>query len=76
MRIITLTDYELVIIGDVTGDGIYDGRDAVAADAIRSGMPYGTQAHRFAADFNRSGNIDLKDINLISQEGVFNGTTG
>lgn len=64
-------DYELVIIGDVTGDGIYDGRDAVAADAIRCGMPYGTQAHKLAADWNKSGNVDQKDISIISDKGVY-----
>lgn len=63
--------YELVIIGDVTGDGIYDGRDAVAAQAIKSGMQYGTQAHRIAADCNRSGSIDAFDIEMISETGTF-----
>lgn len=65
--------YTVVVFGDVNGDGLYDGRDAVVVNCIASGMLDLGQislAERFAADCNHDGGIDSRDAELLEQAGV------
>ncbi len=65
--------YSVVLFGDVDGDGIYDGRDAVIINMIADGM---LPAQRLgsavwaAADCNRDGTTDNGDFLLTFQAGI------
>ncbi len=65
--------YELVIFGDVDGDGWYDGRDAFIvsciADKVISEEKAG-KAKMFASDANRDGTVDIEDAELLQRAGV------
>lgn len=65
--------YTVVLFGDVDGDGIYDGRDAVIINMIAGGMLPADrlgEAVRTAADCNRDGTTDNEDSMLAFQAGV------
>ena len=65
--------YELVIFGDVDGDGWYDGRDAFIvsciADKVISEEKAG-KAKMSASDANRDGTVDIEDAELLQRAGV------
>ncbi len=65
--------YTAVLFGDVDGDGIYDGRDAVIINMIADGMlpaDWLDDAIRAAADCNRDGTADNEDSILVFQAGI------
>ena len=65
--------YSVVIIGDVNGDGIYDGMDAVIVNCLANGMLTREQvgeAVYMAADCNHDGVIDSFDVDILQQAGV------
>lgn len=66
--------YNVVIFGDVNGDGVYDGKDAVIVDCVVNGLlPYSalSQAQAAAADCNHDGVIDALDVDILQQAGIF-----
>ena len=67
-----IIDYaDIVISGDLDGDGICDGRDAVIAQAIKSGMlTTATPSVNAAADADSDGDFSDSDIALIQQTGL------
>lgn len=64
---------EIVIFGDVNGDGWYDGTDAVVVNCIAGGMitqnDIGKAAYT-AADCNHDGVIDSLDADILRQAGI------
>ena len=65
--------YDVVIFGDVNGDGWYDGTDAMIVKCIAAGMLTREQvgeAVYTSADCNHDGVIDGKDVELLEQAGV------
>ena len=65
--------YYLVLFGDVNGDGLYDGRDAVTVSMIANGMLTREQVGEavwMAADCNHDGKIDQADVDLLNQAGL------
>lgn len=65
--------YEVILFGDVNGDGWYDGQDAVTVNMIANGMltreQVGDAAYK-AADCNHDGVIDEKDVEILNRAGV------
>ena len=57
--------------GDLDGDGLHDGRDAVWAQLIASGMLSPQRAVLAAADLNRDGKIDSYDVDKLVSAGLF-----
>ena len=73
----TVITYEIVIYGDVDGDGIADGRDVQIAQMLADGML--TQADVSAsvfeaADCDHNGVIDDNDVQLIIGSGIMTKT--
>ena len=68
----TMIDYaDIVISGDLDGDGICDGRDAVIAQAIKSGMlTTAAPSVNAAADADSDGDFSDNDIITIQQKGL------
>ena len=64
-------EYTVVIFGDLDGDGLHDGRDAVWAQLIASGMLTPQRAVLAAADLNRDGKIDSYDVDKLVSAGLF-----
>lgn len=66
-------EYNIVIFGDVDGDGLCDAQDSVIAACIDNGLltagKVGTAAH-FAADCNRDGAVDGADVDLLVRSGA------
>lgn len=63
--------YEIVIFGDVNGDGWADGTDAVLINCYAGGLlTQGDDAFSLAADCNRDGQIDTLDFELAQNAGV------
>lgn len=65
--------YTVVIFGDVNGDGVYDGMDAMIVNCIANGMLTKEQvgeAVYMAADCNHDGVIDSLDVEILQQAGV------
>ena len=66
-------NYEVIIFGDVNGDGWYDGTDAITVSCLANGMltreQVGDAAYK-AADCNHDGVIDQADVDLLNQAGV------
>lgn len=64
---------EIVIFGDVNGDGWYDGVDSVIVNCIANGLLsekcVGTAVYT-AADCNHDGAIDCADVVLLEQAGI------
>ncbi len=66
----SIKEYTVVIFGDIDGDGLYNGQDAVLAELIASGMLSPQSVEQTAADVNCDGQIDEQDINLLMQAGI------
>ncbi|MBQ7596533.1 MAG: Ig-like domain-containing protein [Clostridia bacterium] len=65
--------FELVIYGDVDGDGWYDGRDAFIVSCIadkKISESKAGKAKMFAADADRNGEVDILDAELLQQAGL------
>ena len=65
--------YTVVIFGDVNGDGVYDGMDAMIVSCLANGMLSGSdvgEAVYMAADCNHDGVIDSLDVDILNQAGV------
>lgn len=69
----SVENYEVVIFGDVNGDGWYDGQDAMIVSCLANGMlnreDVGDAAYT-AADCNHDGVIDNADTQLLNEAGV------
>ena len=66
--------YTVIVFGDVNGDGLCDGQDAVTVNMLANGMLTREQVGEgawLAADGNHDGVIDQADVNLLNQTGVF-----
>ena len=66
-------DLDVVVFGDVNGDGWYDGQDAVMVNMIANGMLTHEQVGEavwLAADCNHDGKVDQADVDLLNQSGV------
>lgn len=66
--------YTIVVFGDVNGDGLCDGQDAVTVNMLANGMLTREQvgdAVWLAADCNHDGVIEQADVDLLNQAGVF-----
>ncbi len=65
--------YDIIIYGDVTGDGWYDGQDALLTRLIANGMlsekDIGSAAYA-ASDCNHDGVTDGADAEILEQAGV------
>jgi uncharacterized repeat protein (TIGR02543 family) len=65
--------YELVIFGDVNGDGWYDGQDAVYVEGIISGLLNENnlgKARILAADCTHDGTVSKHDSDLLVKAGI------
>ena len=65
--------YTVVLFGDVNGDGVYDGMDAIIVQCIEAGMLTKEQvgeAVYMAADCNHDGVIDNNDVELLEEAGL------
>lgn len=65
--------YTTVIFGDVNGDGVYDGMDAMIVNCIANGLLTREQVSEtvyMAADCNHDGVIDNLDVELLQQAGI------
>ena len=65
--------FKIVIFGDVDGDGIYDGQDAITVNLIAYGMLTREQVGEavwMAADCNHDGVIDNLDVDLLNRAGL------
>lgn len=68
--------YTVVVFGDVNGDSLCDGTDAVILSCLISGMLTRAdvgEAIWTAADCNHDGFVDNNDIELLRNVGVLNG---
>lgn len=66
--------YTVIVFGDVNGDGLCDGQDAVTVNMLANGMLTREQVGEgawLAADGNHDGVIDQADVDLLNQTGVF-----
>lgn len=66
--------YQLVIFGDLNGDGWADGTDAVISECIVSRLISHDKAGEavwLAADCNRDGYVDTDDTSLLKEAGIF-----
>ena len=66
--------YKLVVFGDVNGDGLVDGQDSLLIWMIIWSAEEVDEAIRLAADANKDGVIDEKDVELVEQVGALNAT--
>lgn len=65
--------FDIVLFGDVNGDGWYDGMDAMIVKCIVAGMISKndvSEAVYMAADCNHDGVVDDSDVELLEQAGV------
>ena len=69
----TVSDYaDISLLGDVTGDGIVDGQDSVAADLIvKFGSDIFADCYVKAADINSDGRIADYDVKWLRDFGVY-----
>lgn len=69
----TSDEFEVIIFGDVNGDGWYDGQDATTVNMLANGMlsreQVGDAAYR-AADCNHDGVINQLDVDILNRAGV------
>lgn len=66
-------DYNIVIFGDVNGDGWCDGMDAVIVSCLADGMLTKNdvgEAVYMAADCNFDGTVDSADVELLQKAGL------
>lgn len=68
-----VSDYaDISVLGDVTGDGIVDGQDSVAADLIvKFGSDKYADCYVKAADINSDGRVADYDVNWLRDYGVY-----
>ena len=70
----TVGEYTILLYGDINGDAWYDGEDAVLANCFASGMlskdSFGEVGY-LAADCNHSGSVDIGDVKLLRDAGLF-----
>lgn len=67
-------EYCVVIFGDINGDGLHDGEDAVILEMILSGMISRDNIDHavcLAADADHDGLIDNDDAELLKNAGIF-----
>lgn len=65
--------YTALIYGDLNGDGYYDGEDSFVASLMLWGHLTNENTESFyfeAADVDRSGNIDITDVETLQQAGL------
>lgn len=65
--------YEIVVFGDIDGNGLYDANDAFLVNMINAGLISVDNlgiAERTAADCNHDGIIDEADFELLVQAGI------
>ena len=70
---VVVREYNVVLFGDVNGDGWYDGRDSFIVNCITNGMLTREQvgeAKWMAADCNHDGEINSSDVLLLEQAGL------
>ncbi len=68
-----IVDFDIVVFGDVNGDGVYDGMDSVIVNCLANGMLTKEQvgeAVYMAADCNHDGVINEADTALLEQAGI------
>lgn len=68
-----IDSYDVVIFGDVNGDGWYDGMDSMIVSCLANGMLKKedvSEAVYMAADCNHDGSIDQLDVDILQQAGV------
>ncbi|MBR3835988.1 MAG: leucine-rich repeat protein [Clostridia bacterium] len=68
-----VVEYTILIYGDTTGDGWYDGQDAIIVDCLANGMLTKEdvgEAVYTAADCNHDGVIDQLDVALLNEAGA------
>lgn len=68
-----ISEYQVVIFGDVNGDGIYDAQDATVVNCIANGLLTREQvgeAAYTAADCNHDGSVDSSDVLILEQAGL------
>lgn len=63
-------DYDLVLFGDLNGDGYYNGEDAVISEAINAGILNPEPCVGLAADCSRDGVYDGADTQMMSAAGL------
>ena len=69
----TSDEFEVIIYGDVNGDGWYDGQDATMVNMLANGMLSREQvgdAAYMAADCNHDGVINQLDVDILNRAGV------
>lgn len=69
----TSDEFEVIIYGDVNGDGWYDGQDATTVNMLANGMLSREQvgdAAYMAADCNHDGVINQLDVDILNRAGV------
>lgn len=69
----TSDEFEVIIYGDVNGDGWYDGQDATTVNMLANGMLSREQvgdAAYMAADCNHDGVINQLDVDTLNRAGV------
>lgn len=67
------TTYETVLVGDINGDGWYDGTDAYYVKLVASGLiPLSvlSEGQKLAADSNHDGAVDNNDAALLERAGL------
>ncbi|MBQ7596411.1 MAG: leucine-rich repeat protein, partial [Clostridia bacterium] len=68
-----ISEYQVVIFGDVNGDGIYDAQDATVVNCIANGLLTREQvgeAAYTAADCNHDGSVDSSDVLILQKAGL------
>ena len=63
----------VAVIGDVNGDGWYDGTDSVLVNCLVHGILTKAQvgeAAYFAADCDRDGTVSAEDVAILEQAGL------
>lgn len=62
--------YTIIICGDVNGDGVADGMDAVLINAVAEGMLSVEEHFRLAADTNSDGTVTIDDSTYSFDKGL------
>ncbi len=62
--------YTIIICGDVNGDGVADGMDAVLINAVAEGMLSVEEHFRLAADTDSDGTVTADDSTYSFDKGL------
>ena len=65
--------YTVIIFGDVNGDCISDGQDAVVTDCIANNFGEYPDCIKYAADVDFDGTVEQSDVQLIAGYAIGNG---